>query len=114
MRIVGNTFGLHVSLAELVVTRSMQPCVSLLWAAGAIAVVFFASKTRARALWMGGGMAIVALLLKMLIVDLATFSLVAKVSVFLVMGVAFIALGAYCPLPPEKTNDAAAAGAGGD
>ncbi len=39
---------------------------------------------------------------KMLAIDLSTFSPIAKVGVFLVMGVAFIALGAFCPLPPEK------------
>ena len=40
----------------------------------------------------------------MLMIDLSTFSLVAKVSVFLFMGVAFIALGAFCPLPPDEKD----------
>lgn len=104
MRFIGSTHGMHGNLARLVVDRSMQPWVSLLWAAASILVVVFAARTKARELWMGGGVAVIVLLVKMLMIDLSTFSLVAKVSVFLVMGVAFIALGAFCPLPPDEKD----------
>lgn len=105
MRAIGMAYGKHDNTVELLFTRVMQPWVSLLWAAAGIAVVVYASSVQSRKLWMGGGMAIVVLMLKMLLIDLSTFSLAAKVSVFLIMGVAFIALGRYSPLPPEASSD---------
>ena len=104
MRGVGTTYGLHESLLKLVSTRGMQPWVSILWAAAGIATIVFSSRTVSRPMWMAGGASILVLLLKMFVIDLATFTLIAKVSVFLVMGVAFIALGAFCPLPPDASK----------
>jgi uncharacterized membrane protein len=83
----------------------MQPWVSLFWATGSIAVVMLGSKIGNRKMWIGGTIAIGLLMAKMLVVDLSTFSLVAKVSVFMATGIAFIGLGAYSALPPLRNKD---------
>lgn len=98
---IGAFQGMHLSTLQLVFQRAMQPWVSLLWAAGAISVVLYAAKAASRRLWIGGGLAVLALALKMLLVDLSTLSLTAKVGVFLVTGVAFIVLGRFSPTPPQ-------------
>jgi uncharacterized membrane protein len=105
LRAIGEAYGRHYSTIELLFTRVMQPWVSLLWAAAGIAVVVYASGNHSRKMWMGGGIAIVVLMLKMLLIDLSTFSLAAKVGVFMVIGVAFIALGRYSPVPPDKAAE---------
>ena len=100
LRAIGLSYGLSESAVSLLFARPMQPWVSLLWAAACIATVVWGAKMRSRRLWLGGGAAIGVLLLKMLLVDLATFSLAAKVGVFIVTGLAFIALGRYSPVSP--------------
>ena len=102
LRGIGLANNVEASVLVLAVTRLMQPWISVLWAAASIAVVAFASGRKSRQLWMGGGVAVLALIAKMLLVDLATFTLVAKVAVFLVTGLGFVVLGYFCPLPPDQ------------
>lgn len=106
LRAIGAGYGLTDDGAlELALTKAMQPWVSLLWAAAGVAVVVVASRRRLRPMWVGGGIALAVLVGKMLLVDLAAFTLVAKVSVFLAVGLLFIGLGYFCPLPPERESN---------
>jgi len=102
LQLIGLAYQLDKGVVWLLLERAMQPWVSVLWAAGGIATVMYATKVRNRGLWSAGGSAIVLLIGKMLLVDLSTFSLVAKVLVFLLTGVAFIGLGYLSPRPPEE------------
>lgn len=100
LREIGSVYGEHGPAVALMVTPSMQPWVSLFWAAAGISLVAYAANVRSRKLWLAGGVVVVLLLLKMLLVDLATLTLAAKVMVFLITGLAFIALGRFSPNPP--------------
>lgn len=106
LRAVGVAYGLDHGAWVLLFQRVMQPWVSLFWAAAGIAVVAYASRTDNRQLWTVGGAVILLLMAKMLLVDLSAFSLAAKVAVFMVIGLAFVALGYFCPLPPEDDDPA--------
>jgi uncharacterized membrane protein len=101
LRWIGRANGLDDGALILLFARVMQPWVSVLWAAGGVAVVMTASRRMLRPLWIGGGIALAALVVKMLAIDLSALTLVAKVSVFLVVGLGFIGLGYFCPLPPD-------------
>ena len=105
LRAIGIAYGLDERASFLLFAEAMQPWVSLFWATGSIAVVMLGSKIGNRKMWIGGTIAIGLLMAKMLVVDLSTFSLVAKVSVFMATGIAFIGLGAYSALPPLRDKD---------
>ena len=102
LQLIGLSRGLSEPVLRLLFETAMQPWVSLLWAGGAIATIVFASKTQNREVWSAGGFSVLLLMAKMLFVDLSTFTLLAKVVVFLVTGLAFIGLGFLSPLPPER------------
>lgn len=105
LQVIGGLLGYpNTSTLSLLFTLEMQPWVSILWAAGGVALVAHAAKRKSRKQWMQGGALLVALLAKMMLVDLGTLSLTAKVGVFLVTGVAFMALGRYSPAPPDKAD----------
>ncbi|HJW56596.1 MAG TPA: DUF2339 domain-containing protein [Burkholderiaceae bacterium] len=106
MRMIGRVNGFDEGALPLLFERVMQPWVSVLWAVGGVTVVMSASKRHLRSVWVGGGIALALLVLKMLLVDLAALSLVAKVTVFLLVGLGFIGLGYFCPLPPDGEEDA--------
>ncbi|HEY0844642.1 MAG TPA: DUF2339 domain-containing protein [Noviherbaspirillum sp.] len=105
LRLIGTMNGLHDGALELLFERPMQPWVSVFWAAAGVTVVMTASQRRVRNLWVGGGIALAVLIVKMLLIDLSALTLVAKVTVFLVVGVGFLGLGYFCPLPPEQGAD---------
>jgi uncharacterized membrane protein len=108
LRAIGTAYGLQSGALALALIREMQPWISLLWAAGGVAVVVLASARKLRPMWMGAGIALGLLIAKMLLVDLSAFTLAAKVGVFLAVGLVFIGLGYFCPLPPESPAQPAA------
>lgn len=106
LRAIGSAHGLHEGALALLFERVMQPWVSVFWAAAGVVVVMTASRRMVRHLWIGGGIALAVLVVKMLLIDLSALTLVAKVTVFLVVGLGFIGLGYFCPLPPEQEREA--------
>jgi uncharacterized membrane protein len=110
MQVIGGFYDYsHSSTFSLLFEQAMQPWVSLLWAAGGVAIVAFATKRKWRKEWMLGGAVLLGLLVKMMLVDLGTLALEGKVGVFLVTGAAFMALGRYSPAPPAKPEIAGSA-----
>lgn len=106
LRAIGSAHGLNEGALALLFERIMQPWVSVFWAAAGVTVVMTASRRMVRRLWIGGGIALAVLVVKMLLVDLSALTLVAKVTVFLLVGLGFIGLGYFCPLPPEQEREA--------
>lgn len=106
---IAKKYGLPWPAAILLFEYRMQPWVSLLWAAGAVTVVLYAGRVASRKMWLAGGGAVLLLAIKMLLVDLDTLSLPAKVGVFLVTGLALIGLGRYSPKPPAVKEASATA-----
>ncbi|HZW12546.1 MAG TPA: DUF2339 domain-containing protein [Noviherbaspirillum sp.] len=105
LRAIGSRYGLEEGALVLLFERVMQPWISVMWAAGGVAVVVVASKRHMREMWMGGGIALAVLVAKMLLVDLSALTLTAKVTVFLLVGLGFLGLGYFCPLPPERSEE---------
>ncbi|GAB3538486.1 hypothetical protein GCM10027343_04330 [Noviherbaspirillum agri] len=105
LRAIGSRYGLEEGALVLLFERVMQPWISIMWAAGGLAVVVIASRRHLREMWMGGGIALAVLVAKMLLVDLAALTLTAKVTVFLLVGLGFLGLGYFCPLPPERAGE---------
>jgi hypothetical protein len=99
LRSAARLLGVPDALAGLLWEESMQPWVSLVWAAAAIIVVAIGSATASRRMWRNGCLAIVLLAAKMLFVDLAALSLIARVAVFLLTGIGLILLGRFSPAP---------------
>lgn len=104
LQLVAAVLGVHSGTLVLLVTREMQPAVSLLWAATSVFVVLYAAKAGSRKLWSAAGLSALALACKMLLVDLSALSLTSKVGVFLATGIAFILLGRFSPEPPQPAQ----------
>lgn len=103
---IGASYGLRAPAAVLLFEHRMQPWVSLLWAAAAVCFVLYAGKEASRKMWLAGGAAVLLLAVKMLLVDLDTLALPAKVGVFLATGLALIVLGRFSPRPPVEQGGA--------
>jgi hypothetical protein len=101
--------GLHDALDEsvlfLLVERDMQPWVSLLWALSGVVIVVIGSTQKNRSWWIAGAIGLMGLIAKMFVIDLAALTLPARVGTFMLVGVLFIVLGYFCPLPPALRAD---------
>ena len=105
LQFVGAREGLDQMVLMLLFDERMQSTVSILWAAFGLVIVASGSSREARDVWVVGAVSLAALVVKMFIVDLASLSLPAKVGTFMLVGVLFIALGYFCPLPAGRSRD---------
>jgi uncharacterized membrane protein len=105
LQFVGAREGLDQMVLMLLFDERMQSSVSILWAAFGLVIVASGSKRAARDVWVVGAVSLAVLVVKMFVVDLASLSLPAKVGTFMLVGVLFIALGYFCPLPASGSRD---------
>ena len=104
LQFVGAREGLDQMVLMLLFDERMQSTVSILWATFGLVIVASGSRREARDVWITGAASLALLVVKMFVVDLASLSLPAKVGTFMLVGVLFIALGYFCPLPTGKSR----------
>jgi uncharacterized membrane protein len=104
LQFVGAREGLDQMVLMLLFDERMQSTVSILWAAFGLVIVASGSSRKARDVWVLGAIGLAALVVKMFVVDLASLSLPTKVGTFMVVGVLFIVLGYFCPLPASAAR----------
>jgi hypothetical protein len=104
LQFVGAREGLDQMVLMLLFDERMQSTVSILWAAFGLVIVASGSSRKARDVWVLGAIGLAALVVKMFVADLASLSLPTKVGTFMVVGVLFIVLGYFCPLPASAAR----------
>jgi uncharacterized membrane protein len=104
LQFVGAREGLDQMALILLFDERMQSTVSVLWASSGLVIVASGSSRKARDVWMLGAASLAALVVKMFVVDLASLTLPTKVGTFMVVGMLFIALGYFCPLPESASR----------
>jgi uncharacterized membrane protein len=102
-RTVHHYAGVPFTLAALFESTLLQACLSLLWTAAALALMICATRRTRRALWVGGAALLGLVTMKLLLVDLAHSGTVARFVTFIGVGLLFLAVGYYSPVPPAST-----------
>ncbi|HQY70947.1 MAG TPA: DUF2339 domain-containing protein, partial [Pseudomonadales bacterium] len=82
-----------------------QGSISVLWALTALAVMFVATRSARRWLWLCGGALLAALVLKLFFVDLAGSGTVARIVSFLGAGGLMVLIGYLSPAPPRQARE---------
>jgi uncharacterized membrane protein len=101
-RTVHHYAGVPFTPAALFESTLLQACLSLLWTAAALALMIRATRRTQRALWVGGAALLGLVTIKLLLVDLAYSGTVARFVTFIGVGLLFLAVGYYSPVPPAS------------
>ena len=105
-RAVHHLGGVGFSAHALHRSPVFQGSISVLWALTALAVMFAATRSGRRWLWLGGGALLAALVLKLFFVDLAGSGTVARIVSFLGAGGLMVLIGYLSPAPPRQAREA--------
>jgi uncharacterized membrane protein len=104
-RAVHHLGGVGFSVHALHRSPVFQGSISVLWALTALAVMFVATRSARRWLWLCGGALLAALVLKLFFVDLAGSGTVARIVSFLGAGGLMVLIGYLSPAPPRQPRE---------
>jgi len=104
-RTVHHYAGIPFTRAALFESTLLQACLSLLWTAAALGLMIGATRRTRRTLWIAGAVLLGLVTAKLLLVDLARSGTVARFVTFIGVGLLFLAVGYFSPVPPASTAD---------
>lgn len=105
LRGVHHWVGIAWQLPTIVSTNVSQTVIALFWALSGLLVTVFASKRHDRTLWFFGGALLVAVVLKLFLVDLSAQGTIERIISFTGVGLLLVAVGYFSPLPPKEPSE---------
>lgn len=91
-------------LAYLWQSPQVQMTLSISWTLVALVSMQQASRHQSRNLWLGGGLLLLAVVVKLFTVDLADQGSMARILSFVVVGVLMLLIGYIAPIPAKKSQ----------
>ncbi len=102
-RTVHQYFSVPFDFDSLFSSVIVQVSFSLFWTLLGIAIMIFASKKQYRWLWITGASLLGIVVAKMFMIDLSKTETIARVISFIGVGVLFLVVGYFSPIPPKTT-----------
>jgi uncharacterized membrane protein len=98
-------YGLEYRLQPLLSSFMVQTGMSLLWALTAVVLMIYSTKRKLRYAWMVGMGLIVAVVIKLFLVDMSASGSIERIVAFLSVGILLSLVGYFSPIPPEEKQD---------
>ncbi|MRX28048.1 DUF2339 domain-containing protein [Kangiella sp. HZ709] len=93
------------TIIDLMQSPNFLLTLTIIWSLLAIVVMYFAKAKQSRTFWFTGAALLVAILLKLIMFDMADSGTLARILSFLIVGTIMLAIGYFVPLPPEKERE---------
>lgn len=97
--------GVPFRLGEWLASVPLQTGLSLLWSITALAVMWWSSRRGGRSAWMAGATLLAAVILKLLLIDLAATGTVLRIVSFIGVGLLMLVMGYVAPMPKDPGMD---------
>lgn len=92
-------------LPSIISADISQTLIALFWALSGLLVTIFASKKHDRTLWFFGGGLLIAVVLKLFLIDLSAQDTIERIISFTGVGLLLVAVGYFSPLPPKNNTE---------
>ncbi len=98
--------GVDLSYDAMFESVNVQTALSIFWSLLALGTMIFANRKRLRISWFVGAGLLVAVVLKLFMIDLSNSATIARIVSFLAVGILLLVIGYFTPLPPKnKTKE---------
>lgn len=98
--------GIDLSYDAMFESVNVQTALSIFWSLLALGTMIFANRKRLRISWFVGAGLLVAVVLKLFMIDLSNSATIARIVSFLAVGILLLVIGYFTPLPPKnKTKE---------
>jgi uncharacterized membrane protein len=92
--------GIPYELSAMLHSTLVQSALSIFWALLALTSMMIATRVRLRVLWLTGAALLVAVVLKLFLVDLSSIGTIERIVSFVGVGLLMLVVGYFSPLPP--------------
>jgi uncharacterized membrane protein len=92
--------GIPYQLEAMMQSTLVQSALSLLWALTALTTMLVATRIRARLGWLTGAALLIAVIIKLFVVDLSSIGTIERIVSFIGVGLLMLIIGYFSPLPP--------------
>jgi uncharacterized membrane protein len=92
--------GIPYELRAMLASTLVQTALSIFWAVLALTTMLIATRIKARIVWLTGAALLVAVVVKLFIVDLSSIGTIERIVSFVGVGLLMLILGYFSPLPP--------------
>lgn len=106
LRTLHHWAGVPLQMAPLLGSALVQAALSLFWTLLALAVMVFAARRAARALWLAGATLLAVVVGKLFLIDLSNVGTIARIVSFLGVGGLMLVIGYLAPAPPKDGEKA--------
>jgi len=103
-RAIHHYVGVPFRFSSLFASVEVQVASSLYWTLLGIALMIYATKKKYRWLWVTGASLLAAVVCKMFLIDLSTTETMARVISFMGVGMLFLIVGYFSPIPPKVAD----------
>jgi len=110
LRVMHHWFGHAWDLDSLLASSQVQMALSILWSVIGVSMMAIASRIKVRVIWLAAAGLLVAVVVKLFLVDLAATGTIARIVSFIIVGGLLILVGYLSPLPPKNEEQPAITG----
>jgi uncharacterized membrane protein len=100
LRTLHHWAGIPYELGAMLGSTLVESALSIFWAFIALATMLVATRIGARVVWLTGAVLLVAVVVKLFLVDLSSIGTIARIVSFVGVGLLMLVLGYFSPLPP--------------
>jgi len=104
LRTMHHWAGIPYELRAMLESTLVQSALSIFWAFLALTTMLIATRFRARAVWLTGAVLLVAVVIKLFLVDLSSIGTIERIVSFVGVGLLMLILGYFSPLPPAAED----------
>jgi uncharacterized membrane protein len=92
--------GIPYELQAMLSSTLVETALSIFWAILALTTMMIATHYKARVAWIAGAVLMVAVVLKLFLVDLSSIGSIERIVSFVGVGLVMLVIGYFSPLPP--------------
>ena len=92
--------GIPYELSAMLNSTLVQSALSIFWAFVSLTTMLVATRIRARVVWLAGAALLVAVVIKLFLIDLSSIGTIERIVSFVGVGLLMLILGYFSPLPP--------------
>jgi uncharacterized membrane protein len=96
--------GVPYELAAMFHSTLVQAAVSIFWALLALTTMLVATRVASRILWLSGAGLLIAVVIKLFVIDLSSIGTIERIVSFVGVGLLMLVLGYFSPLPPAAAE----------
>jgi uncharacterized membrane protein len=106
LRTAHHWLGVYFSPEAMFQSQIVQAGIALLWGLCGLVAMVTGTRSRRRALWLGGAALMGVVVAKLFLVDLSNTGTMARIVSFITVGLLLLVVGYFSPVPPKQHSEA--------